>query len=150
MTGKIIVLLSFLWALGLQGQIYTSHHSTFTAGVASQQAGGISHAGAMGSWLSTPMNSANYEHQHESVALPVPLSSAGAPLLTVTRSGNNVRIAWPASATGFVLEGRVTLDASSNWEGVDQEPEQSGEERFLLLPASAAQSFYRLAVPDAL
>jgi hypothetical protein len=100
MTGKIIVLLSFLWALGLQGQIYTSHHSTFTAGVASQQAGGISHAGAMGSWLSTPMNSANYEHQHESVALPVPLSSAGAPLLTVRRSPSPPRGSARGAAAG--------------------------------------------------
>ena len=37
------------------------------------------------------------------------------PTLTVTRSGNVLTFAWPASAAGYVLESSANLGAAANW-----------------------------------
>ena len=42
------------------------------------------------------------------------VQTAGAPLLTITHSGNSVIISWPSPSTGFVLQQNSNL-ATTNW-----------------------------------
>src|SRR5436190_1214471 len=45
------------------------------------------------------------------IPVAIGLPSAGVPRLTITRSGNDVRISWPANVTGYRLEGTSDLNS---------------------------------------
>jgi hypothetical protein len=61
-------------------------------------------------------------------------------------STNAVLVAWPAALTGYDLEQNADL-ATPNWLAVTNVPELVGSEEQVILPAAAAQSFYRLHKP---
>jgi len=67
--------------------------------------------------------------------------------LTVTYSNNNIVIAWPFPSTGYVLESRDTLSASSNWTPVSGTPIQIGDQNTVTVSASGPAKFYRLRGP---
>ncbi|MGP8202033.1 MAG: hypothetical protein ACLQU4_21310 [Limisphaerales bacterium] len=43
------------------------------------------------------------------------MPSSGAPLLTITRSGNSVVVSWPSPSTGFALQQNSNLANASGW-----------------------------------
>jgi hypothetical protein len=64
------------------------------------------------------------------------------PNLTVSLAGNNVRIAWSASVTGFVLQ--ETLSLPGGWvNSADQGTVQDAEKVVTLTPSGSSR-FYRL------
>jgi hypothetical protein len=77
------------------------------------------------------------------------LAMSGTPALTVTRSGNNVILSWPASATGFVLQESTALanpSSSTVW-NPGPAPVLSGEEYQITLPSPSGNRYFRLRQP---
>jgi hypothetical protein len=64
--------------------------------------------------------------------------------LTITRSGPNVVISWPADSAGYALEETTQLTAGATWTPVPGTPAVNGNTKSLTLPATAPQNFYRL------
>jgi len=66
------------------------------------------------------------------------------PTLRIWRVGtDSVGVAWPASATSFLLEQNPTL-STTNWTTVTNSPVIVDIEKQVILPSSAGDSFYRL------
>ena len=72
-------------------------------------------------------------------------SGGGGVQLSVTRSGRNVILSWPESATGYVLESTATLPAG--WTAVADAPVVSGGTKSVTVDASTGTRFYRLTRP---
>lgn len=70
-------------------------------------------------------------------------STAQPPGLTVIREGNNVRISWPVSATGFTLESTPSL-SPANWQNVTQPVQVVGDQNVVTVPIATGNSFFRL------
>jgi hypothetical protein len=71
------------------------------------------------------------------VVLP---STAGSPRLTIARVGGDVRISWPASVTGYRLEGTADL-SNPNWQEVASVANCAN------VPAAGPARFFRLISP---
>ena len=75
--------------------------------------------------------------------LALPIRSQ--PNLQITKqSGQQVRVAWPQSANGFILEVTPALGPNANWTTVSTSPIPQGAEFMVTIPASDTQRFYRL------
>jgi hypothetical protein len=68
-----------------------------------------------------------------------------APVLTLSRQGNSVRIAWPA-ASGFKLQGTDSL-APANWLDTGGSPQVINGENVVTLGVGGSARFYRLRSP---
>lgn len=69
-----------------------------------------------------------------------------APVLEVSRGGTSqLRLAWPASASGFGLESNTVLDGT--WTTVDLAPTREGDQLTVTVPTTGAAAYYRLARP---
>jgi len=69
---------------------------------------------------------------------------AAQPTLTIERSGNDIVIRWPASATGFVLKSSPSL-TSPVWTGpAGGTPQPDGDFLKVTITSPAGNSFYRL------
>jgi hypothetical protein len=64
------------------------------------------------------------------------------PVLAVTRSGNDVRLSWPVSATGFLLEETAALPGG--WVNSSASVTVQGNENVAVIVATGAAKFYRL------
>jgi hypothetical protein len=70
--------------------------------------------------------------------------SAAAPALAVQRSGSDVVVSWPASATGYKLFGSGTLGAVAAWTEITTAPTPAGDQLTVKVAPTAAQQYYRL------
>lgn len=122
---------------------YTSGMNAFDSGLCRSQAGATAHTGVLGGWLHRPIQSSSYGIE-PGAPLPGPAPAQVTPNLIVTLVGNNVRVSWPASANGFVLQERSSLDVGSSWTDVSPPYQDDGKERFILASPSQAGEFYRL------
>jgi hypothetical protein len=68
------------------------------------------------------------------------------PSLSVSRSGNDITISWPASATGFELESSDVLPATT-WTLVPFTPPAPGVDPSVTVTATSGNKFYRLRHP---
>jgi hypothetical protein len=65
------------------------------------------------------------------------------PPLTIAReTGGKVRVSWPTQATGFLLQHASTLPGT--WTAVSAQVAVEGDQNYLILPAQANTTFYRL------
>jgi hypothetical protein len=67
------------------------------------------------------------------------------PSLGINRQGDQIRISWPASASGYKLQETPDLSTSA-WTLVDGTPVVQGDQFTLTLIPSATRRFYRLAL----
>jgi hypothetical protein len=69
--------------------------------------------------------------------------------LSVNRSGANLLVSWPKSATGYILEAAPVLAGTSlAWGAVAELPSEIGSERVLIVtPAQSPQRYFRLRKP---
>jgi len=65
------------------------------------------------------------------------------PTLTVSQVGNDIRLAWPVSAAGFVLQ--ESISPSGNWTTSSAVVAVQGNETVAVIPAIGAAKFYRLS-----
>ena len=68
------------------------------------------------------------------------------PPLTVNRTGVDITISWPASATGFQLESSAVLPAAT-WTTVPFAPPPPGQDPSVTVTATGGNTFYRLRQP---
>jgi len=66
-----------------------------------------------------------------------------APRLRIERSGSDVVIRWPASATGYALQSSASLSAPS-WSAVGGAPEVDGSFLRMTVPVGSGARFFRL------
>jgi hypothetical protein len=69
--------------------------------------------------------------------------SESAPALSITRSGTNSVLAWPASFSGFVLQHNMDLP-TTNWVTVTNSIEAVNGQNQVILPVVDARTFFRL------
>ena len=77
----------------------------------------------------------------DGIPVALPSTTVVAPPLTVSRSGSNLTISWPVSATGFTLQSTSSLSAPA-WQpvsGVDYTNNQ------VTLPIGTGSEFFRLS-----
>jgi hypothetical protein len=65
------------------------------------------------------------------------------PALSIIRSNAFVSLAWPSSATGFLLQETETVTAG--WTNVVQSPSDDGTNQSILLPLLSGNRFFRLS-----
>ncbi len=71
-------------------------------------------------------------------------STAVSPTLSIAKAGNNVEVSWPASATGFTLQGTASL-SPINWVPIGGSPTMVGERNIVTITNAAGNQFFRLA-----
>jgi hypothetical protein len=76
--------------------------------------------------------------QFTDVATVVPSYS-----LRIFRSGSDVVISWPTSASGFALQSNADLN-TMNWQNVGQTPAIVGNENFVTNSVASGNAFFRL------
>lgn len=75
----------------------------------------------------------------------IAIQSAPAPLLTIERSGGNVRLNWTNDEPGFVLQAVKPLHYSGSWQTVTQTPQLLGRTLGVTLPMQTnGAQFFRL------
>jgi hypothetical protein len=75
-------------------------------------------------------------------------SSAGVPLLTITRTATKtVTLSWPSSAAAFTLQQNTNGIGSLNWSNVVATPADDGTTKTVILNPPSESAFYRLIHP---
>jgi hypothetical protein len=69
--------------------------------------------------------------------------TSSAPALSITRSGTNSVLTWPASFTGFVLQGNIDL-TTANWVTLTNRSEVVNGQNQVILPVVDDRTFFRL------
>jgi hypothetical protein len=88
---------------------------------------------------------ADFNAGPNTVVLPPP--SAGtptAPKLTASKSGNNLVLTWPTSATGFSLQTSANLGPTASWGAAGGTPVVTNGVNQVTIPISTQDAFYRL------
>jgi hypothetical protein len=75
------------------------------------------------------------------------VQTPGSPTLTLTRSGANVILSWPASAPGFNLQENTSVKQTGGWSAVGQSVVLANGTNFVTVPISAGNLFFRLTYP---
>ncbi|HZQ47866.1 MAG TPA: hypothetical protein VFC07_12685 [Verrucomicrobiae bacterium] len=71
------------------------------------------------------------------------VQTPGSPLLNITVASPNVKISWPASATGFTLQKNSDLN-TTNWTTVTQSTNVVNGTNIVTVPAPNGNLFFRL------
>jgi len=66
------------------------------------------------------------------------------PVLKVNNLNDQIRLAWPVSATGFVLEVSCNLGETNNWEAVTNNCVIIGGQQVITNPIGSGNKFFRL------
>jgi hypothetical protein len=143
--------MKFLLCLTLVAGAVTARAATysstgaFDSGMARSQNGSAAHCGVLGSWLRTPMQSANYLNQPGLPMPPAVLPEASLPVpwLRIASVGSDVRVSWPAWAGAYLLLESTDLADSSSWTKVSDPYQTNATEIHIVVPPSG-QRYYRL------
>jgi hypothetical protein len=73
----------------------------------------------------------------------IPLPTAAAPSIAVSKSGANILISWPESASGYVLQAATSLSGAS-WSPAAGTSATSAGKVTVTLPITAGNQFFRL------
>ncbi|HZF00402.1 MAG TPA: hypothetical protein VE344_00750 [Methylomirabilota bacterium] len=71
------------------------------------------------------------------------IQTAGSPTLTVTHSGNSVKVSWPSASTGFVLQQNSDLSAAS-WTTSGYSISDDGTNKSITITSPTENLFFRL------
>ena len=71
------------------------------------------------------------------------VQTPGAPLLTVTHSGNSVMISWPSPSTDFVLQQNSDL-TTTNWSTTSLIISDNGTNKSIFITSPSGNLFFRL------
>jgi uncharacterized repeat protein (TIGR01451 family)/uncharacterized delta-60 repeat protein len=101
-------------------------------------AGEITNTATVGSTITDSLKANN------TVSVKTVVVGAGV-TLTVSRSGNNFMMSWPASADNYILESANTLNAPITWTQVTTPPAQLvGDQKVVTVGTTNASRFFRL------
>jgi hypothetical protein len=145
---NLIVLLLLVVAVSARAQSYSIDWYTIDGGGGTSTGGVYTLRGTIGQPDAGTMSGGNFSVNGgfwSAFAVQTP----GAPLLSISRSGNNVIVSWPASgATGFVLDHSPVLNTvSSPWDPVAFPYSTNSGVISITLPSPAGAEYYRLRKP---
>jgi hypothetical protein len=73
--------------------------------------------------------------------------AAVGPALSAARSGSALRLSWPASATGFVLQSATTLANGGDWQDSSLKATVVGDQSVVTVETAVPTGFFRLHKP---
>ena len=82
---------------------------------------------------------------NEGTLFSLSLPAVSAPQLTITPSGANMILAWPATATGFTLQSTTNLGSLAFWTTNSPAPVVVNGQNVVTNPIAGALQFYRLS-----
>ena len=71
---------------------------------------------------------------------------ANLPVIEIMKSGTDVTLSWPSSASEFLLEKRAVA-GEGNWTAVEETTMENGEWITVTIPASGEREYFRLRAP---
>ena len=74
------------------------------------------------------------------------VQSPGAPLLTITQSGNTVKVLWPYPSTGWTLQQNANLSSVNGW-AASGAVSNDGVNNFVTVSPPSGNLFFRLEHP---
>ena len=66
------------------------------------------------------------------------------PHISLRFLGSSIQLAWPAGASGFILESSPSLQPGTTWTTVTDQPIQQGEQLVVTIPPASSAWFFRL------
>ena len=145
--------LNFWFAAGLfvasaavvGAQNYSIEWSTVDGGGGTSTGGVYAVSGTIGQPDAGPtMSGGNYSVDGGFWGVMAVVQTPGAPLLTITKSGANAVISWPAPATGFVLQTNANVGNLGGWGDFSGSVSDNGTTKSVTLPAQPGNSYFRL------
>jgi hypothetical protein len=136
-------LLNFFFCLRGNAQSYSIDWYKIAGGGGTSTSGVFSVSGTIGQPdAGVAMSGGNFSVSGGFWSLIAVVQTAGAPLLTITHSGNSVIISWPSPSTGFVLQQNSNL-ATTNWttSGVISD---DGTNKSITITSPTGNLFFRL------
>lgn len=67
--------------------------------------------------------------------------------ISLTRSGNNLQVGWPVSASGFTLQTTTSNSVTNGWVAAGEAPVQTNGQYVVQIAPTNSQQFFRLARP---
>lgn len=143
MNTKALLSLIFISVATVRAQ-YSAVWADFNAGLGTSRTATAIHLGAFTVWPGHVVRSTDYTLQPGAPSQSLPAPAPDRPVLGISRVGTQVRVAWPSSVPGYVLEFTPDLVGDASWSVVGGTYETNATERFGLFPADEPRRFYRL------
>jgi hypothetical protein len=149
---KTIPLL-FVGTLGLlphigSGQNYSIDWYSIDGGGGTSTGGVYSMSGTIGQPDAGRLTGASYTLEGGFWGFVGALQTPGAPLLTVERTVNGVRVFWPAATSGFVLEeSGAVAGPGVSWSNVVESYQTNATQISITIPDPMGMKVYRLRKP---
>jgi hypothetical protein len=118
-----------------------------SGGGGTSSGGNFSLSGTIGQTDAGSMTGGSYSLDGGFWSIANVVQTPGAPLLTISVSGNNYILSWPAASTGFHVEVNGNLGNSGGWSTVPQSASTNAATISVVVPATAGNSFFRLKYP---
>jgi hypothetical protein len=141
----LAILLSAILASEAHAQSFSIDWFTIAGGGGSSTGSVYSISGTIGqpAVSGSPMAGGNYSLTGGFWALYV-VQTAGAPLLTISRTNNAVMIFWSATSTNWMLQENANL-SGTNWTTVPETIMDNGTSKYIIVSQPAGNQFYRLS-----
>jgi hypothetical protein len=115
------------------------------AGGGGTSTGGVySVSGTLGQSDAGKMSGGNYTLEGGFWGIIAAVQTPGAPLLTITHSGNSVIVSWPSPSTGFTLQQNGNVANTNGWSVYGGAVSDSGTIKSVTITPPTGTQFYRL------
>ena len=131
-------------------QDYSIDWYSIDGGGGTSSGGGYTLTGTIGQSDAGKLTGGDFELVGGFMSVVTAIQSPDAPLLTVTRSGDDVIISWPNPSVVFSLEETSVLAtpaSSTSWSDTVIEPVVVDENKQVTVPAPVGLKYYRLSRP---
>ena len=128
---------------GAFAQTFSLEHFTLGGGGELSTGGGFALGGAAGQPEASPQPMTGGNFSLEGGFWP--LTDSGPPRLGIERQGGEVRVFWPLTAAGFVLD--HSLSPEGPWTPVPIPRETNSLDSHVRVPVAEGNAFYRLRQP---
>src|SRR2546427_1956811 len=144
---NLLILGLWLSAAAVRAQNYSVDWFTVDGGGGTSSGGVYSLSGTIGQPDAGKLSGGTYTLDGGFWGIVAAVQTPGSPLLTITYSGVNVIISWPAPAEGFGLEMRDGLSPGVPWVAVTNTPAAANDQRAVTIGITSGSKFYRLRRP---
>ena len=144
-THFLVTLALALLTPALRAQTYSIDWYKISGGGGTSTGGVYAVSGTIGQPdASGAMSGGNYSVTGGFWSLIQVVQTPGAPLLTVTHSGNQVIVSWPSPSTGFVLQQNANLANTNGWSTYGGTVNDDGTTKSVSLTPPTGNLFFRL------
>ena len=144
-THFLVTLALALLTPALRAQTYSIDWYKISGGGGTSTGGVYAVSGTIGQPdASGAMSGGNYSVTGGFWSLIQVVQTPGAPLLTVTHSGNQVIVSWPSPSTGFVLQQNANLANTNGWSTYGGTVNDDGTTKSVTITLPTGNLFFRL------